>query len=338
MTISIHRGCAIASLFVGAMMCLSGQVMAGEKLSITLDTPPSHVRNVWIGKFADVLETRSNGEIEVEIFDSGQLYSSRDAGKAVARGDAGMAIVSTAGLARIEGNLNVLDLPMFSGMTTQQKNEVVDGPLGQELARMTAEKMGVVVPGGWYILGALDTYSKDKAIVSFSDFEDVQVRIPGVASWIAMFKSLGATPVSMPFTDVPLALQQGTVDAIVSSDLSVISAKLHESGLKNAFVNNLGVGYYMPIVSPDFWDSLSAEQQTMFKETWGEFVQGQRDAADASQAEARATLQAAGMVFHSPTKVDFAQAKETFMALQPDLVADLGISDDIMKLAEQVAK
>ncbi len=338
MTTSIQKSCAIASLFVGAMIGLSGQVMAAEKLSITLDTPPGHVRNVWIGKFADALQTRSNGEIEVEIFDSGQLYSSRDAGKAVARGDAGMAIVSTAALAQIEANLNALDLPMFSGMTTQQKNEVVDGPLGQELARMTADKMGVVVPGGWYILGALDTYSKDKVIASYSDLEDVQVRIPGSASWIAMFKSLGAAPVNLPFTDVPLALQQGTVDAMVSSNLSVISAKLHESGLKNAFVNNLGVGYYMPIVSLDFWDSLSAEQQTLFKATWGEFVQGQRDAAVASQIEARDTLQAAGMVFHSPTEADFAQTRATFMELQPGLIADLGISQDIMKLAEQAVK
>tara|TARA_R110002110_G_scaffold177973_2_gene382719 strand:+ start:461 stop:1414 length:954 start_codon:yes stop_codon:yes gene_type:complete len=314
---------------------LTGQAFAAEKLSITLDTPPGHVRNVWIGKFADALEARSEGEIEVEVFDSGQLYSSRDAGKAVARGDAGMAIVSTASLSRIESNLNVLDLPMFAGMSPEEKNEVVDGPLGQDLANRTAEKMGVVVPGGWYILGALDTYSTDKVIASFADLEGMQVRIPGAPSWIAMYKTLGATPVSMPFTDVPLALQQGTVDAIVSSDLSVISAKLHESGLKHGFVNKLGVGYYMPIVSSDFWESLTAEQQAMFKETWNEYVNGQRAAAAQEQSEARATLEAAGMDFHKPSDEEFEEVRKTFMELQPDLVSDLDISDEVLALAEQ---
>lgn len=338
MIVSIRKSALVASLCATTCLGLTGQAFAADKLSITLDTPPGHVRNVWIGKFADALETRSEGEIEVEVFDSGQLYSSRDAGKAVARGDAGMAIVSTAALSRIESNLNVLDLPMFAGMTPEEKNEVVDGPLGQDLASRTADKMGVIVPGGWYLLGALDTFSTEKVITSFADLEGMQVRIPGAASWIAMYKAKGATPVSMPFTDVPLALQQGTVDAIVSSNLSVVSAKLHESGLKHGFVNYLGVGYYMPIVSSDFWGSLTEEQQTMFKETWNEFVDGQRAAAAQEQDEARATLEAAGMDFHRPSNEEFEEVRKSFMELQPELVSDLGISDEILMLAEKAVK
>lgn len=60
--------------------------MAETNLTITLDTSPGHVRNIYINKFAEALTERSEGELTVEVFDSGQLYSSRDAGRAVAPG------------------------------------------------------------------------------------------------------------------------------------------------------------------------------------------------------------------------------------------------------------
>jgi len=335
---AIRRRLAFAVAVLGTTLSLALPSVAQEKLVITLDTPPGHVRNQWIGKFAEALTERSEGRLTTEVFDSGQLVSSRDAGKAVARGDVGMAIVATPALARIEANLNVLDLPMFNGMAQAGKDKVVDGPLGQELAKMTAEKMHVVVPGKWYVLGALNTYSTEKAVGSFADLKDMQIRIPGAASWIAAYKAWGATPVNLPFTDVPLALQQGVVDAIVSSNVSILSAKLDESGLKHAFVNNLGIGYYMPIVSQTYWGSLSSEEQDFFRDTWNEFVPGQRAAAATQQAEARKTLEAAGMDFTDPSAAELAGAKAEIMKLQDGLAKDVGVSDAILAMAVEATK
>lgn len=333
MNANIKCKLGLVTTVVCAAIGIAMPVAAQDKLSITLDTPPGHVRNVWIGKFADALVERSDGELAVEIFDSGQLYSSRDAGKAVARGDAGMAIVATPALARIEANLNVLDLPMFNGMSAETKNGIIDGELGQLLSKMTAKKMGVVVPGGWYILGGLNTYATKTAVKSFSDLKGLQVRIPGAASWIAAYKVLGATPVSMPFSDVPLALQQGTVDAIVTSNVSILSAKLHESGLQYGFSNKIGIGYYMPIVSQTYWASLSIDQQNLFRTTWNEFVPAQRVAAVSQQGEAQAQLEAAGMVFFAPSSEDLAQANTQIRTLQDSLIADLNLSENVVSIA-----
>lgn len=337
MPLTTVRNLKVAAL-AGTAICLAPQAVAQDKLTITLDTPPTHVRNIWIGKFAKALTERSGGKMTVKIFDSGQLYSSRDAGKAVARGDVGMAIVAAPALGRIEANLNVLDLPIFNGMTQERMNAVVDGPLGRTLSGMVAKKMGVNVPGGWYVLGALNTYSTRTAIKSYGDLKGLRVRIPGSAGWIARYKALGAIAVSMPFSDVPLALQQGAVDAIVTSNVSILSAKLYESGLKYAFLNRVGIGYYVPIVSRGYWNRLSAKQQQLFRATWNEFVPGQRTAAASDQAKARAKLEALGMVFAEPTKEDTAKARKTLARLQAGLVKNLRISPEIRALAEKAAQ
>ncbi|MFV0244363.1 MAG: TRAP transporter substrate-binding protein DctP [Qingshengfaniella sp.] len=328
----------MAAILTAATTLTTGAVWAGPKLTITLDTPPGHMRNVYVGHFAEALTERSNGELTVEIFDSGQLYSSRDAGRAVARGDAGMAIVSTAPLSRIEQNLVLTELPMFAGLTSDQMNAVVDGPLGQRLTAMLGEKMGVEAMIGWYILGEINTYSTKTPLNSLEDFRGLQTRHPGGVGAVAYLEELGANPVSMPYTDVPLALQQGTVDAIVSSNVSVLQASLHESGLRYAYTNRMVIGYYMPIVSRDYWGQLSAEQQQMFRDTWAEFVPGQRAAAAKQQADARATLEAAGMIFVEQPPEEAAALRARLEPAQDKLIKDLKISPDVLDLARDALK
>ncbi|MCW1932279.1 TRAP transporter substrate-binding protein DctP [Pararhodobacter zhoushanensis] len=307
--------------------------LAEPNLTITLDTPPSHVRNVYVGRFAEALTERSGGELTVEVFDSGQLYSSRDSGRAVARGDVGMAIESTAPLSRIEPNLTIFEFPMFSGLNIEQMNVVVDGPLGQRLGAMLSEKMGVVALTGWYILGEINTYSTNAPLNALEDLSGLQVRHPGGVGAVAYLTELGANPVSMPFTDVPLALQQGAVDAIVSSNASIVSASLQETGLSYAYINRMVIGYYMPIISHAYWDQLTEDQQQLFRDTWAEFVPQQRAAAAEQQAEARATLEAGGMVFVDQPAEEAAALRVRLQPAQEAMISDLGIAPDILELA-----
>lgn len=313
-------------------------VLAEPTLTITLDTPPSHVRNIYVGHFAEALTERSGGALTVEIFDSGQLYSSRDAARAVARGDAGMAIVSTGSLSQVEPALNVLEFPMFSGLPVPQISEIVDGPLGQRLTDMLAERMGVVALPGWYVLGAINTYSTTRPLNSLQDLNGLQVRHPGGQGAIAYLEELGATPVSMPFTDVPMALQQGTVDAIVSSNASILSGSLHESGLGYAYLSNMLTGFYIPIVSQSYWDQLTEDQQTLFRATWAEFVPGQRDAALRQQDEARVALEAAGMVFVDQPPEEAAAMRERLSGAQERMIAELGLDEEFMTLARDAVQ
>ena len=82
---------------------------AQDKLVISTANPPQHMATRTMQMFADALTARSSGALEVEIFDSSQLYNARDVGKAVARGDVGFANVPTPYLGRTVGSIKVLD-------------------------------------------------------------------------------------------------------------------------------------------------------------------------------------------------------------------------------------
>ena len=66
---------------------------AGEPLRLrcSLDTAPSHVRNVSMTDYLEKLEAASGGKIKTEVFESGQLFPDLDVGKALIQGQVEMA-------------------------------------------------------------------------------------------------------------------------------------------------------------------------------------------------------------------------------------------------------
>ena len=321
-----------------AIAATAGMAAAEDALVISSATPPQHMQTKTMQWFADELEARSGGALTSKIFDSSQLYNARDVGKAVARGDAGMAIVPSPYLSRVEANINVVDLPMLNGLSEEERSAMLDGPLGQKLSELLGAKMGVVVPGNWPLLGRVMYWSTAKPLTNYQEFSGMQVRIPGGAAPAARVEAMGGVPVVMPGSDMPLALQQGTVDATMGSIESVVQQKLTDVGVTHGFWDKGIVGFLIPIVSPAYWDGLSADQQALFTEVWNETVEKQRALAVELDGEYRATLADWGVTITDASDQDVDMAVEKMMPIQAGLVEKLGISEEVMALAEAAAR
>src|SRR5579885_3392948 len=91
MSLRIHRralfGAAAATLAAPAALRAAEPL----KLRCSLDTAPSHPRNVAIVDYMAKLEKASNGEIKGEVFHSGQLFADLNVSKALLQGQVEMA-------------------------------------------------------------------------------------------------------------------------------------------------------------------------------------------------------------------------------------------------------
>ena len=327
----------LAAALVAAMLTPAA-ALAADTLTITLDTPPTHQRTIMVRRFADLLVERSGGALTYELFDSGQLYNDRDAGRAVARGDADMSVLTTPALSRVEASLNVLDLPLLYGMTADQRAAMVDGPLGARLSQAVGDSLGVVVPGNWYVLGRVLYWTTTKPLTQFADFTGLQIRIPGGAANVERLASLGGNAVVMPFADTPLALQQGVVDGTMGSIETMVSQHMVDNGIRHGFWDQGIVGYLIPIVSQSYWSSLTAEEQALFTAVWNEVVPEQRSGILDNEAAGMATLQSQGVSFAEATAEDVAEARARMMERQAALVESLGIPADVMELAQAASQ
>lgn len=310
---------------------------AADDLVISSATPPQHIQTLTMTSFAEALMERSGGALKAKVFDSSQLYNARDVGKAVARGDVGMATVPSPYLSRVEANINVLDLPVLKGMTADERSAMLDGEVGDILNEKLGAKMGVVVPGNWPVLGRVYYWSTTKPLTNFDEFVGLQIRIPGGAGPAAVVEGMGGIPVVMPGSDMPLALQQGTVDGTMASIESVVQQKLTDVGVRYGFWDQGIVGFLIPIVSQTYWDSLTADEHALFTEVWNDIVAEQREANKVVDAEMRATLTDWGVTI-SDADVTAARAmREKMMPQQEAVISKYELDASLVELATQVA-
>lgn len=325
---------SVVALFVG----FASSAYAADELVISSATPPQHIQTLTMSSFAEALEKRSDGAMKAKVFDSSQLYNARDVGKAVARGDVGMATVPSPYLSRVVANINVLDLPILKGMTAQQRADMLDGVVGDKLNAMLNAKMGVVVPGNWPILGRVYYWSTSKPLRNFEEFVGLQVRIPGGAGPAALVEGMGGVPVVMPGSDMPLALQQGTVDATMASIESVVQQKLTDVGVRYGFWDQGIVGFLIPIVSQKYWGSLNADEQKMFSEVWNEVVAEQRVSSIAVDGEFRKTLKEWGVTISDADTASAEAMREKMMPQQQKVIDKYKLDAELVELASQAAK
>src|SRR5882724_7387793 len=87
---SLSRRTFVASaMAVAAAPALRTGAIAAEQpllLRCSLDTPPSHMRNVIVRDYLRKIETASDGRIKTQLFESGQLFPDLQAGKALLQG------------------------------------------------------------------------------------------------------------------------------------------------------------------------------------------------------------------------------------------------------------
>lgn len=311
---------------------------AADELVISSATPPQHIQTTTMTAFADALMARSGGALKAKVFDSSQLYNARDVGKAVARGDVGMATVPSPYLSRVEANINVLDLPVLKGMSAEDRAAMLDGPVGAKLGEMLNAKMGVVVPGNWPILGRVYYWSTSKPLRNFEEFVGLQVRIPGGAGPAALVEGMGGVPVVMPGSDMPLALQQGTVDATMASIESVVQQKLTDVGVQYGFWDQGIVGFLIPVVSQNYWNSLTGDEQALFTEVWNEVVAEQRVNSIAIDAEYRETLAEWGVTISDADTASAEAMREKMMPQQEQVIAKYSLDAELIQLATDAAQ
>lgn len=335
---SVRTKLAALGVAVSFAMGAATPSFAADKLVITMDTPPAHIRSRMIREFVSLLEERSGGSMTFEVFDSNQLFSSRDAMKAVARGDAGMTVLITPILSRVVADYNVFDLPVLNGMTDDQRAAMLDGGLGDVLGKQAEEKLGIVVPGKFWSMGKVWLWSTTKPMNAFSDLKGMQIRIPGGAALVMRMDAIGASAVSMPGSDVPLALQQGTVDATMSGPDYVYNNKFWDAGVKHGFWDGGIIGFLAPLVNKSYWASLSDDEKALFRAAWDEITVKQRQMVQDEEADFLAKLAEHGVTSVAATAEDVAAANKAMLAIQDAMIAKLEISPEVVALATSFVK
>ncbi len=336
-SIAVGRKRKSLASIVGVLTFMTTMAMAEEyEIDVSLETGPNHIRNVNVSEITDRIEKASNGRLKFNLFHGSAKFKGKDELTALAQGALDMGVSANWYMGAVIPDFNMVGLPMFYGLPRTEQYKVWDGKTGQELRRRLMDKLGVVVIGDSLDLGFGAMFFVDKEVRNpLTDLVGLKMRAPGGASNIARFEVLGAAAVSIPFADVPQALQRGTVDGIASNHEAVRSAKLWESGLRYSYSDYHAFYQYIPIMSRRKWLELPEDLQVLITSTWQEAVGAARDRTADRQEQAVKESAANGMLHVVGTREDLAAMRATLMNRQDDLIKELRIDPQLIEMARE---
>jgi TRAP-type transport system periplasmic protein len=325
------------SIVAAALSALVAAPAAAEEIPfrISLNTGPNHVRNISLEAFFAALAERTEGQLDVQVFPSSQLFAGPDVPRALAQGAIEMGVPIITYLSSVVPNAGLLDLPMFFGRTIEDIHTVMDGEIGAELNAQIEEVVGVHVIGPYLDLGHGTIFTTKRELNSLADLDGLTLRVPGSPASRVRYDSLGVQSVAIGFADVPIALSQGSIDGLMTTHETIRSAQLWESGLKYAIDTQGTFLMYVPMIGLDTWNSFDPELQQIITDTWAETVGGARALAAERQASARAEAEANGVRVVQAAPEELAAFREALLAAQDQIVKDTRMDADLVERASR---
>lgn len=300
------------------------------QMRVSVDTTPTHGRTRSIADFLKKLEAASQGEIAPKLFDSGQLFADRDVIKALVLGQVEMAAPGTWLVSSYVPEADFAQLPIFYGQPIETTHRAIDGIPGDLVNEQVAKKLRVKIPGRWIDLGFTNWYGTRKPLTTLADLRGLKIRNSGgfAQPWRARF--FGAVPNMTAWPDVPLALSQGTFDALQSTNESCASAKLWDAGLRYALIDHQTMGDYIPMISNAFWDTLSPALKTLVTDLWAANIGIYRTNLATDQETAEKTLQTKNVKLSFVPPAELEAVRKQMMADQAKVAQEMRISPDIL--------
>jgi TRAP-type transport system periplasmic protein len=283
---------AAACLVAGAAaLGAMGSVHAQTNLRFANTLSPTDTHNQAARYMAEQLAKKTGGKLTMSVHPAGQLGNDGAVLEGVKIGSIDMGLTGNPFFTQFAPRLNVMDLP-FLFRDAAHAHKVMDGPIGQELLK-DLEKNGMKGLGFWEIGFRHITNSK-RPINKPEDLKGIKIRTTPNRAHMEAFRLWGASPAPMAFTELYLALQNGTVDAQENPVNNIFANKMYEVQKHMSMTGHAYTASIM-VVSLAKFNALPADQQKALSDAAREAGLYQRKLNAEQEGDGLAKIKAAGV-------------------------------------------
>ncbi len=269
-----------AAVFAIGSAPLSAQEWRGWNTHVP-DYPNSRALDRW----GELVAQRTNNRIRMRTFHSAQLGQQDEAIQQLRLGAIDFANFNLSPLNNLVPETQVLTLPfIFRDVTHLHKT--VDGPVGDELAKLIEQRLNMVVLS-WFDAGARSMYTRSRPIRTPADMQGLKIRVQTSDLWVDLIRALGANATPLPFGEVYTALQTGVIDGAENNWPSYESQRHFEVARFYSTTEHSNVPEIV-VVAKGRWDRLSPadreilrtaarEASALQRQLWAEREKASRD-------------------------------------------------------------
>ncbi|HEY0919590.1 TRAP transporter substrate-binding protein [Devosia sp.] len=269
------------------------------------DTHPDGYPTVEAVKyFGKLVEERTGGRYKVEVYHSSQLGQEADTVEQVRAGVIDLNRTSLGPWNGLIPETTVPSLP-YIFRSVEHARKVMNGPIGDEI--LAAFEPYGVIGLAFYDGGARSFYNSKKPINSAADLQGMKFRVMQSDIFVDMVAALGAAATPMPYGEVYSGIETGVIDGAENNFPSYDTAKHSEVAKYYSLDEHLIVPEVL-VISKMVWDTLTPEDQAIFRAAAKESVSKQYELWDAQVEKSRALVEASGSTITTPDKQAFIDA------------------------------
>jgi C4-dicarboxylate-binding protein DctP len=206
-------------------------------------------------KFKELGEKYTSGKVKIDVYHNSSLYKDKEELEALQLGAVQMLAPSNSKFGPMGvKEFEVFDLPYILPSKAALR-KVTGGPLGKRLLKLLDSKG---MTGLAYWDNGFKMMTANKKLIAPADYKGLKFRIQSSKVLEAQFRTLGAIPQVMAFSEVYQALQTGVVDGQENTWSNIYTQKMHEVQ-KHITVTNHGYIGYVVVTNKKFWDGIPAD-------------------------------------------------------------------------------
>ncbi len=211
--------------------------------------------------FKSLVETASDGQIEVKLFPDGQLGKDNEVIQQVRDGIVQSTISSAGGIAQHYPLVGVFDIPFaFPNIAASDRVMDLSSKFGKKFAGGLEKETGLKVLGMLDSGGFFAFTNSKRPIKTVEDMKGLRIRTMTLPTHQAMVNSLGGQATPLPWAEVYTALQTGVADGEMNPIPVIAFAKFDEVQ-KYLSITNHVITPYVWTMNKDFYNGLSDEHK-----------------------------------------------------------------------------
>jgi C4-dicarboxylate-binding protein DctP len=253
---------------------------------------PTQPRHQALLKVAELVKSRTKGEVDMQLFPAAQLGNARQQVEGVQFGTIEASMMPAAFIAGFNPAVSILDIPYLFPSDRAKSQQLRSSPFGKAVLDSFATRQLVALtlwPNGRKSL------TSNKSLDKLDSLGGQKFRVMDSKILMEQFAAVGASAVAIQFGEVYTSLQTGVIDGQENPLDSIATMKFHEVQ-KNLVVTEHGSMEDVFLVNPAWWGKLPAGHRDVIQKALDEVRPQFEKMKDEAQVKALDQIKASGKI------------------------------------------
>lgn len=307
------------------------------KIKITTTQNPNQQMGKGMALLIENLEKEFGDRVEVDGYDSAQLYTGAEEITACEHGDIQMFFGTGGVMETVSKSVMVVKLPyLFPDADTAYK--VLEDPEINELVYGKLKESGLYL-AGFFNSGISMIANNKHAITSPEDFKGLKMRAPGTMEAMNLAE-LGASSITTPAEETYSSVQQGVIDGMVTPTSVFLARNFNEvqDHVTNPGMMALTIGYLS--CNQQWLDSLAEEDRAKVLKAVDDTIAQMRINIQKDTDQIFEKCAESGCEVYNMTDEDIALMKTALEPVYEKMASEVGadVIDAVRAKVEEISK